>query len=317
MTSMPNQLQVYSIHKWILLPLFGTIVAFLLQTLSVSNCLKEIKTTDGYIFLDSLSSIWWRRPVKFRLDDGVTDPEVQDFCLRECDHFFKGVLNSTEIPIINSPIAESAARKPLQLKVAQKVGLKIPKTLMSNDPEEIRAFLKRMGDKCIYKPFTSPTWQVAETRVFTEEDLKYLDKLRHAPIIVQEKIQRKLDIRVNIFWENVFAASTSASVAGAEVDWRLDVTTKWEEHILPSEISKRLILLLRMLGLHYGCIDLIQQPDGTYVFLEVNPSGQFLFIEMDTGQPLSKTLAELLLHPKAAYSLEEGLPNDQLSGIDS
>jgi hypothetical protein len=62
----------------------------------------------------------------------------------------------------------------------------------------------------------------------------------------------------------------------------------------------KLLSLVRALGLHYGCIDLRQRPDGTYVFLEVNPAGQFLFIEIDTGQPLTRSMAELLLRPGIA-----------------
>ena len=75
------------------------------------------------------------------------------------------------------------------------------------------------------------------------------------------------------------------------------MTATWKEHTLPNEVSQQLIRLLRSLHLHYGCIDLTQQPDGTYVFLEVNPAGQFLFIEPDTFQPLSYAFAELLLNP--------------------
>ena len=87
------------------------------------------------------------------------------------------------------------------------------------------------------------------------------------------------------------------SLSIADIDWRVDLTASWKEHVLPNKMERRLILLLRNLGLHYGCIDLRQRPDGTYVFLEVNPAGQFLFIEIDTGQPLTQSFAELLLNP--------------------
>jgi hypothetical protein len=72
---------------------------------------------------------------------------------------------------------------------------------------------------------------------------------------------------------------------------------EWHEHTIPDFLSDKLIHLLRSLGLHYGCIDLRQRPDGEYVFFEVNPSGQWLFVEVDTGQPLALTCAELLSQP--------------------
>jgi glutathione synthase/RimK-type ligase-like ATP-grasp enzyme len=228
---------------------------------------------------------------------------VREYCMRECETFLKGVIESIDIPVINNPIFEvAAAQKPLQLKIAQKVGLPIPKTIMSNDPQEIIEFWKKMDGRCIYKAFRSPSWQLVETRMLTEEDLKHLDKLRHAPIIVQEKIEKGSDIRVNIFGERIFAAAVNTSILAAELDWRLDLTATWKEHLLPDDVGQKLICLLRRLGLHYGCFDLRQQPDGTYVFLEVNPSGQFIFMELYTGQPITRSFAELLLHPEISMT---------------
>jgi glutathione synthase/RimK-type ligase-like ATP-grasp enzyme len=135
-----------------------------------------------------------------------------------------------------------------------------------------------------------------ETRELKKEDLNHLDKLRYAPIIVQEKIQGR-DIRVNIFGEKIFAASITINRKEASLDWRLDLTSSCKEHNLPKNQSERLLKLMKRLRLHYGCIDLRLKPDGTYVFFEINPSGQFLFVEDDTHQPLCESMAELLVYP--------------------
>ncbi len=257
-----------------------------------------ITNGQNLITLDSVRSVWWRRSKRAMIDAQVTDRQARAFCVRENSALLVGALAATGVPIINHPTAEvSAGRKPLQLRTAQEAGLLIPQTLMSNDPERIRAFWSKLDGKCIYKAFTSPADQLAETRLLTQEDLEYLDKLQYAPIIVQEKIEKGKDIRVNVFGDRVFAAEVGTNVVEAKIDWRLDLTAKWEDHQLPATLAQKLIDLLRKLGLHYGCIDLRQQPDGTYVFLEVNPAGQFLFIEIDTGQPLTRAFAELLLHP--------------------
>jgi hypothetical protein len=258
----------------------------------------EIETSNGKITLDSLRSVWWRRPGNFRLDKGVIEAKVQEFCLRECSSFLRGVLTTLRVPIVNDPTAQTdAARKPIQLLIAKHLGLAIPLTLMSNSPNEIRSFWESLSGNCIYKAFTPPTDELAETRLLTERDLHYLDQVRHAPIIVQERIEKGCDVRVNVFGERVFAASVATHIPQAELDWRLDMLAAWSEHKLPDEVSQKLLLLVRSLGLHYGCIDLRQRPDGTYVFLEVNPAGQFLFIEVATGQPLARSFAELLLQP--------------------
>ncbi len=257
----------------------------------------QIRSADQpAILLESLRSIWWRRPGKFRVLDSMSHPKVREFCLNECGAFFRGALDAAGVPVINDPVAEAAAaRKPLQLAVARGIGLTTPRTLMSNDPDAVVSFCREVDGPCIYKAFTPPDWQIAETRLLDEDGLRGLAALAHAPIIVQEKIEKGIDVRVNVFGDAVFAASVSTSSPAAELDWRMDLRANWRPHELPATIAASLLRLQRTLGLQYGCIDMRQRPDGTYVFLEVNPAGQFIFVEVDTGQPLVRTFAELLL----------------------
>lgn len=262
-------------------------------------CEIHLATPGGTYDLNSFRSVWWRRAAGFKIEKTVSDQKVRRFCDNECDAFFKGVLRSLRVPIVNNPFAESiAARKPHQLATARGLGIDIPRTLISNDPASIRAFWRAERGHCIYKPLTAPSWTFSETRVMQEEDLEHLDRVRHAPMIVQEKIEKGVDVRVNIFGDAVFACEIETSIPEAEIDWRLDTTGQWHAHDLPAAVGDKLKDLLRELGLQMGCVDLRQQPDGQYRFFEVNPSGQFLFAEIDTGQPLLRALSELLLSQK-------------------
>jgi hypothetical protein len=225
----------------------------------------HLTTPTGSHALHDFHSVWWRRPEQPRIDESVTDARVRRFCEAESDALLKGALRSLRVPIVNDPFNEAVAlRKPYQ-------------------------------GNCIYKPLTSPSWTFAETRVLTDEDLCHLDRLRHAPVIVQERIEKGVDVRVNIFGSTVHACEVETSFPQAELDWRIDVTARWYEHQLPKDVASKLIRLLRALKLDYGCIDLRRQPDGRYCFFEINPSGQFLFAEIDSGQPLLRSLAELLI----------------------
>jgi glutathione synthase/RimK-type ligase-like ATP-grasp enzyme len=256
----------------------------------------QIDASSVRFALRDVHSVWWRRPNGFKIDQSVTDPKVRNFCFFEYESLFKGVLNSLRVPIINDPAAEArAVHKPFQLAMAREVGLDIPKTIMSNDPDAIAEFWRSLAGKCVYKAFTAPSWAFAETREFGPEDFELLDKVRHAPIIVQEKVEKGKDIRVNIFGHEVLAAEVTTHVADADLDWRVDLTAQWAPHELPDKVSEKLLTLLAALGLACGCIDLRQQPDGTYKFFEINPSGQFLFIEIDTAQPLLESMARLLI----------------------
>lgn len=256
----------------------------------------QIEAQDTRYHLADFRSIWWRRPASFHIDKSVTDAKVRRFCNSECEAFFKGLVLSSDIRIVNDPFAESkAARKPYQLATAQRIGLRIPRTLMSNNAHSIRAFWEQLGGRCIYKSFTAPSWTFTETRPLLEADLIHLESLRHAPLIVQERIEKGRDVRVNVFGDEVFAATVTTHIPEADLDWRVDQAAEWHEHHLPAPLERRLVRLLQTLGLETGCIDMRQEPDGTYCFLEVNPSGQFLFAEIDTGQPLLEALARLLL----------------------
>jgi hypothetical protein len=271
--------------------------------LGVDSSDIRLTTPEGSYTLDDFASVWWRRAAGFRIDESVSDPRVRRFCYAECDAFLHGVLRSLRLPIVNDPFAEAvAARKPYQLAVARQLGIGIPETLISNNTAAIRAFWMEQRGACIYKPLTSPSWTFAETRVLTEEDLEHLDRLRHAPMIVQEKICKGTDVRVNIFGDAVYACEVETTAPEADLDWRIEFAARWHEHCLPHELQCQLRALLRALGLRYGCIDMRRQPDGQYRFFEVNPSGQFLFAEIDTGQPLLRSLAELLLSARGDSS---------------
>lgn len=255
----------------------------------------DMVTGDTRISTATLHSVWWRRSGPFRVAAEVADPRVRRFCLAEVDHFWWGVFDALPIPVINRPSAERAARKPRQLTIAHNLRLTIPATIITTDPDQVIEFWHRHDGRCVYKPLTAPTFRLAETRALTAEHLNRLDALAHAPIIVQEHVPRGADVRVNVIGDHVFAAEVTTVRPEADIDWRLDLTATWQAHSLPQIIADRLRTLIQVLGLDYGCIDLRRRPDGEYVFFEVNPAGQFLFVEVDAGSPLAQAMAELLL----------------------
>ena len=86
--------------------------------------------------------------------------------------------------------------------------------------------------------------------------------------------------------------------AGGDPD---DVRVSWEKVSatarpvrLPEALRRKLLALMRVLGLRYGAIDLRRRRGGAYAFLEVNPGGQWMHAEAATGHPIGATLARLL-----------------------
>jgi glutathione synthase/RimK-type ligase-like ATP-grasp enzyme len=259
--------------------------------------------SDGSRYdLGDVTSVWWRRPEKPKIDEKVTQDRVRNFCEEETTRFFKGLATVSSTTLINDPDAQDRAnRKAAQLKLARELGLKIPETIMTNDPDVVSQYVHQTKGRCIYKTFRSPRWQFVETRLMQEGDLHQLESLKHAPIIVQRYIRRGRDIRATVIGNKVFCASATLRDKNAEVDWRLDPAVKWHATRIPDSLETLLVTYVAQLGLHYGCIDLRQDPDGDTYFLEINPSGQFLFVEVDTGLPIVSAFAAMLCEPVSVF----------------
>src|SRR5262245_46200689 len=99
-------------------------------TLSGETLDFQLRVGETRVDLSGLRSVWWRRPARPTIAGTVSDPDVRRFCAKECDTFLRGALEALGVPVFNHPTAEAAAaRKPLQLRAAQRVGLPIPRTL--------------------------------------------------------------------------------------------------------------------------------------------------------------------------------------------
>jgi glutathione synthase/RimK-type ligase-like ATP-grasp enzyme len=257
--------------------------------------LFQLKLDQCSIRHTEIQSIWWRRPNGFAKSKGADAGAVSNFNRNEYSALLHGALSSLNVPILNDPHAQTRAnRKPFQLSVAHGLGLNIPETIISNDPQAIQAFWESRGRNCIFKTLTPMEGRLLETRRLTAADFDEIDKVRHAPIIVQEIVQG-LDIRINVIGNEIFGAEAAPTTQDAELDCRIDPRVKWEKHAIDEALQRDLKALVKRLGLQYGSIDMRQTPEGRYVFFEINPSGQFLFIEIDTGHPLSNAMAAMLL----------------------
>jgi glutathione synthase/RimK-type ligase-like ATP-grasp enzyme len=133
----------------------------------------------------------------------------------------------------------------------------------------------------------------------TRGDLLRLGALATAPIIAQAEVSKSIEVRVTIVGCRVFAVAIhSQSTRRTRGDWRRysegRYGTPHQRHALPAQVEQNCILLARRLGLRYGAVDLVVTPDGRYVFLEINPNGQWLWLEHLTGIPISDAMSELL-----------------------
>lgn len=255
----------------------------------------------GLVELTDARSVWWRRPQVVSLD-AVADADARGFCHGEWHEALHGLYSLLDCPWMNPLTADqTASHKALQLAVAPRLGLRVPATLMTSDADEARAFAERLGPgRVVYKIFAA-TYQVwRETRVLTEADLAHLDRLHLAPVIFQELVPGVADIRVTVVGDDLFAMAIDGG-ASADVDFRLRMGRAATSPVtLPDAVADGLRRLMDHFGLVYGGADFRLTPDGEYVFLEVNPAGEFLFCEYGAGHPLTDAVAGWLADPPAS-----------------
>ncbi len=193
--------------------------------------------------------------------------------------------------------------KPLQLREAVKAGLRIPDTLCSNNPKEIRGFAARHGGRIVYKPFRFAVWRapgksyIAETTLLDAALLDNDFALTSSPGIYQPCLDKQYELRVTVMGQAVIAAKlTLADAAVLPTDIKPSLLqAKAVEVELPETIRQACLRLMAALGLVFGCIDLVVTTTGEAFFLEVNEAGQFLWLEgLNPDIPMLSLFADFI-----------------------
>jgi glutathione synthase/RimK-type ligase-like ATP-grasp enzyme len=257
--------------------------------------------------LNEVGAIWHRRlSVAARLPREL-DAQLRAASVGESRSALLGVLAAlTAFRVDPEAAIRRAEQKPLQLRVARELGLEVPRTLVTNDPAAVRDFYAACDGRLMTKMLSSFAVYDREGResvVFTNpvgpEDLEDLTGLSLCPMTFQERVEKRLELRATVVGRRVFTASIDSQASErAAHDWRRDgvaLVGEWRPYTLPPEAEGLLLALMDYFGLNYGAADFILTPDGRHVFLELNPSGEFFWLEHGPGLNISGALADVLL----------------------
>jgi glutathione synthase/RimK-type ligase-like ATP-grasp enzyme len=269
-------------------------------------------------------SVVWNRRSQWPVPSAELPDSDRAAALREAEMFVDGVrsLAALRQRWVNAPDADVAAsRKPYQLDVARHLGLKIPRTIMSNDPQRIRRFFEEAPGAVVLKPFHALQWISDRDHymLFAEklrfEDIEDPEALRLTSHIFQDYVEKRYELRIFCLGDQILAYKLhSQEQDSTRTDWRVSVdgSLRTEPYLgLPQAISDSIRRYMRHMRLEYGAFDFIVDRDGEYVFLECNVSGQFLFIE--EWNPECRLLAEFIrfltsdmdLTPRQLRALDE------------
>lgn len=204
--------------------------------------------------------------------------------------------------------SNSNMSKPYQAQLIARVGLRTPRTLVTNRPEAALAFRERHG-RVIYKSISAHRSVVQE---LTEDRLTQLDRIRVLPTQFQELIGGD-DVRVHVVWDEVFATR----IVSAAVDYRYaadqGAEASYEPTTLPEAVAVRCRALSRALDLPLCGIDLKRTSGGQYYCLEANPCPAYSCFEEQTGQPISMAITRCLAQGSKHHASGAVRPGGDLS----
>lgn len=263
-----------------------------------------ITSEDRIISPEKIKSVYVRRITKIDVSD--IEDDYQKFSRDEA----YVVLNSLPTLFSDSrwmdlpAIREIANNKITQLITATKSGLKIPETVISNNSENINAFCR--PNRTIYKTLSNPiitfnekmNGMVSTTLLNDNLISSITNSASVTPCLVQDYTNKAFELRVHIIGKKIIAVKIdSQNHDDAHIDWRLAEFNEldYSEYDLPNHIRSSLLKFMSLLNLNFGIIDMIVTPNNEYVFLELNPNGNWWWIENKTKLPISRSIIEWLV----------------------
>jgi len=254
----------------------------------------------------NLRSVLFRRPGKpfeeVKLTHIPTKPSIL-YSREQWHSFIEGLLSISNVLWINDPrFNDYMECKIIQLRKAIEIGFNVPKTCITSSKKIAEKFIKNCNGFIVIKSLYSSLIEYPDKDffIFTNiiESLKDVPEMEIgiAPIIFQEYIKGKIDYRVTVIGKKVYTVRIESTKGNTiPVDWRTQKNgLKFIPCELPDDIYKKCINFVANCGLIFGAIDLIRTKDKFY-FLEVNPNGEWGWLQESTDLPIAETITDYLV----------------------
>jgi len=278
----------------------------------LQNGTREVVYLNGHE-LPHVTSIWWRKMMDLtaeRVPLEAIPHEEHEYACRSVRRHADALGSWFEDALwVSNPYTMSrASNKPWQLRIANEIGLAVPRTLQTSDPTRAQAFVEQERNRggCIVKSLSNrfPVRPNGDELMFWSQqvpDGQSFEGIELAPSIFQQYIVG-LNLRVTVVDTSVFTAKITSRhemppgvpdyrVIGQGIEGKLLI----EPYILPPMIAAKCIALVKRLGLLSGSIDIVVDASGVFWFLENNTMGAWGFVEEATGQPIGRAVAHLLM----------------------
>jgi len=264
-----------------------------LPTYEITIANNGAKISDSYnkaIFLHEVDGILYRKPMF--PDISEYDRAYHDMIQKDIIALINGMIDSFDGRVLTKPhILRKCENKIYQLIYASENNVLMPKSFIGNSRKEL---LGVKGQKNIIKPITTG-------KVYHEEYCElfqtsyfdgYQEDIALTPVYIQNYIEKKYEVRLTVVDNQFFGVKI---IAGDLIDWRKSYESNQYSIIeVPIAIKKQVANMMKAFGLHFGAFDFIVSKDEQWYFLEVNPNGQWLWLEKELNLKISDAIVDYL-----------------------
>ena len=266
-------------------------------SLNEAGTARSISVGPRTLDLNAVEAVWYRRSIH-PIPRAPLTPAERYFVAGELRHLIMGLVLNPRITWVNPIDRVSVAEHKLyQLQVAASLGLQVPRTLVSADVERLRRFASGNATGTVCKPIFHGMFFDGFSRhsIYTRRlDVETLDvaSLRACPILLQEEIPRVADVRATFIGRHCFVADIRGDAS--LIDWRdPNIVVDYSVSSLDDTTVAQCRQMLAELGLVYGAFDFVRMPSGNLVFLEINPTGEWAWLEDKLGFSMRDALIKV------------------------
>ncbi len=314
-----NDISAFDVYDWVkyfnydilLLNDSNTQIEIINYSIVLNKVLLEFRIAGKVIEFNRVKSYYWRRgDIRhcFSADWEINktyDP-LHWFLEDEKNIFSDSIMYYLETKNKIGNFTENRNdNKLINLNVASQIGLQVPDTIITTRKNELLKFLtknKRVVSKAISNGFQIELGNHFFCQYTEEVDYEGLIECPDTffPTLFQQKLEKKYELRVFYLKGEFYPmAIFSQRDFQTQVDFRKYNWSKPNRMVpyqLPGELEKKLERFMQQVRLDTGSIDLIYTNAEEYVFLEVNPVGQFGMVSETCNYHIEKKIAELLIN---------------------
>lgn len=250
-----------------------------------------IKSSQWEIREDEIDSIYYRKPILPNLSE--YSEVYHSMISRDIISYINGIVDAFDGNVLSRPsILKKTENKVYQIKIASKVGFQFPESSIGTSVNDVNEIIREEG---IIKPLTTgkvvngDRCEIIQT---SKVDRDIEEDISLTPLYVQKYIKKSYEVRVTIINNKVFPVKIKAFNS---VDWRIDqINNEYELISIPKDIECKCIEIMNIMELSFGAFDFIVNENNDYIFLEVNPNGQWLWLEQKIGLSISNEIINYL-----------------------